>query len=106
MAVTFTHDVLIPDYKLEAPRVVVIRVNDIYGRSVGGGEQTLASSLGISVVDVIEYDPRAYDAPAIAARVAADHPDFVWDVSYLDDGVAIWQALLDGKSTRLNSSHT
>ena len=94
MAVTFTHDVLIPDYKLQAPRVVIIRVNDIYGRSVGGGEQALASSLGISVVDVVEYDPRAYDAPAIAARVAADHPDFVWDVSYLDDGVAIWQALL------------
>ena len=94
MAVTFTHDVLIPDYHLQAPRVVVIRVNDIYGRSVGGGEQALASSLGISVSDVIEYDPRAYDAPAIAARVAADHPDFVWDVSYLDDGVAIWQALL------------
>ena len=94
MAVTFTHDVLIPDYKLQAPRVVVIRVNDIYGQSVGGGEQALASSLGISVVDVIEYDPHAYDAPAIATRVAADHPDFVWDVSYLDDGVAIWQALL------------
>jgi branched-chain amino acid transport system substrate-binding protein len=94
MAVNFTHDVLIPDYKLQAPRVVIIRVNDIYGRSVGGGEQALASSLAISVVDVIEYDPRAYDAPAIAARVAADHPDFVWDVSYLDDGVAIWQALL------------
>src|SRR6266852_2805710 len=94
MAVTFTHDVLIPDYKLQAPRVVVIRVNDIYGRSVAGGEQALASSLGISVVDVIEYDPHAYDAPAIATRVAGDHPDFVWDVSYLDDGVAIWQALL------------
>jgi len=94
MAVAFTHDVLIPDYRLQAPRVVVIRVNDIYGRSVGGGEQALASSLGISVVDVIEYDPHAYDAPAIATRVAGDHPDFVWDVSYLDDGVAIWQALL------------
>src|SRR6266851_6400486 len=50
MAVTFTHDVLIPDYKLQAPRVVVIRVNDIYGRSVAGGEQALASNLGISVV--------------------------------------------------------
>jgi branched-chain amino acid transport system substrate-binding protein len=94
MAVTFTHNVLMPDYKLQAPRVVVIRVNDIYGRSVGGGEQALASSLGINVVDVIEYDPRVYDAPAIAARVAADRPDFLWDVSYLDDGVAIWQALL------------
>jgi branched-chain amino acid transport system substrate-binding protein len=95
MAVTFTHDVLIPEYKLQAPRVAIIRVNDIYGRSVGGGEQALASSLGINVVDVIEYDPHAYDAPAIATRVAADHPDFLWDVSYLDDGVAIWQALID-----------
>src|SRR5260370_41470389 len=94
MAVTFRDDVLIPDYKLQAPRVVIIRVNDIYGRSVGGGEQALASSLGIGVGDVIDYDPRVYDAPAIAARAAADHPDFVWDVSYLDDGVAVWQALL------------
>ncbi len=94
MAVTFTHDVLMPKSKVSSPRVVVIRVNDIYGRSVGGGEQALASSLGISVVDVIEYDPHAYDPAVIAARVSADHPDFAWDVSYLDDGVAIWQALV------------
>jgi branched-chain amino acid transport system substrate-binding protein len=94
MAVNFTHEVLLPTYKLQAPRVVVIRVNDVYGRSVGGGEQTLAASLGLSVVDVIEYDPHAYDAAVIAARVAADRPDFLWDVSYLDDGVAIWQALV------------
>ena len=94
MAVTFTHDVLIRESKVSSPRVVVVRVNDIYGRSVGGGEQALASSLGISVVDVIEYDPHAYDAEAIAARVAAARPDFLWDVSYLEDGVAIWQALV------------
>jgi len=94
MAVTFTRDVLVPTFKLQAPRAVVIWVNDIYGRSVGGGEQSLAASLGISVVDVIEYDPRAFDPGVIAARVAADHADFLWDVSYLDDGVAIWQALL------------
>ena len=94
MAVTFTHDVLVPAYKLRTPRVVIIEVSDVYGRSVGGGEQALAASLGMSVVDVIEYSPYAYDASAIAARVAADHPEFVWDVSYLDDGVGIWQALL------------
>src|SRR5258708_1489838 len=94
MAVNFTKEVLLPTYKLQAPKVVVIRVNDVYGRSVGGGEQTLAASLGLSVVDVIEYDPHAYDAAVIAARVAADRPDFLWDVSYLDDGVAIWQALV------------
>jgi len=94
MAVTFTHDVLLPKMKPVAPRVVVLRVNDIYGRSVGGGEESLARELGIPVVDVIEYDPRVYDAESIAARIAADRPDVLWDVSYLDDGVAIWKALL------------
>jgi hypothetical protein len=94
IAVRFTHEVLVPGAKLKSPTAVVVRVNDVYGRSVGGGEQALAASLGIDVVDVIEYDPHAYDADVIAARVAADRPDFLWDVSYLDDGVAIWSALL------------
>jgi branched-chain amino acid transport system substrate-binding protein len=94
MAVTYTHNVLIPSTKLAAPRVVIVQVNDIYGRSVGGGELTLAHNLGINVVDVVEYDTRTYDPNAIAARVALDRPDFLWDVSYLADGVAIWQDLL------------
>jgi branched-chain amino acid transport system substrate-binding protein len=94
MAVTFTHNVLMPSMKVASPRVVIVRVNDIYGQSVGGGEQALAHDLGIQVVDVIDYDPYAYDPEAIAARIASDRPDFLWDVSYLDDGVAIWQALL------------
>src|SRR6202162_1498827 len=86
MAVTFTHDVLMPHMTPASPRVVIVRVNDIYGRSVGGGEQALAQTLGIRVVDVIEYDPHAYDPQTIAARVAPDRADVVWDVSYLDDG--------------------
>ena len=94
MAVTFTHDVLLPQTKLASPRAVIVRVNDIYGRSVGGGEEALARSMGVQVVDVIEYDPRAFDPDAIAARLGADHADFLWDVSYIDDGVAIWQAVL------------
>ncbi len=44
MAVTFTHDVLVPRMKPATPRVVIVRVNDIYGRSVGGGEASLAQS--------------------------------------------------------------
>jgi len=94
MAVTFTHDVLMPAMKLAAPRAVVVRVNDIYGRSVGGGEEALAKTMGIQIVDVIEYDPNAFVPDVIAARLAADHADFLWDVSYLADGVAIWQAVL------------
>ena len=94
MAVTFTHDVLMPAMKLAAPRAVVVRVNDIYGRSVGGGEEALAKTMGIQVVDVIEYDPNAFVPDVTVARLAADHADFLWDVSYLADGVAIWQAVL------------
>ncbi len=81
MAVTFSHDVLVPDYKLTTPRAVVVRVNDIYGQSVGGGEQDLAQAMGINVVDVVEYNPNAYDANVIALRVAQDRPDFLWDVN-------------------------
>ena len=94
MAVTFTHDVLVPQMKMSVARAAVVRVNDIYGRSVGGGEEALAKTMGIQVVDVIEYDPHAFDAEVIASRLAADRADFLWDVSYIDDGVAIWQALL------------
>jgi branched-chain amino acid transport system substrate-binding protein len=93
MAVTFTHDVLMPRDGLTTPRVAIVRVDDVYGRSVGGGEQQLAQSTGIDVVDVIGYNPNAYDAQVIAARLAADRADYLWDVSYLDDGVAIWRAI-------------
>ncbi len=94
MAVTFTHEVLIPASGLESPRVVVVEVDDIYGHSVGGGEVNLAKQLGIDVVDVIDYNPYAVDADALARRIASDRADFLWDVSYLDDGVAIWQAIV------------
>jgi branched-chain amino acid transport system substrate-binding protein len=93
MAVTFTHDVLMPTMNLAAPRAVIVRVDDIYGRSVGGGEEALAKTMGIQVVDVIDYDPNAFVPDVIAARLAADRADFLWDVSYLNDGVAIWQAV-------------
>ena len=99
MAVMFTHDVLLTGSNLTAPRAAIIRVDDIYGGSVGGGEQELAKSMGINVVDVIEYSPNAFDANVIAARLAQDRPDFLWDVSYLDDGVAIWNAVLRSRLT-------
>ena len=94
IAVTFTHDVLLPQSKNSAPRAAVVRVNDIYGRSVGIGEQELAQKLGINVVEVIEYSPNAFDADVIAARLLQNQVDYLWDVSYLDDGVAIWRAVL------------
>ena len=93
MAVTFTHDVLIPQSGLRAPRVDIVQVSDIYGQSVGGGEAALARQLGIEVVNTISYNPNAFNADGIARQIAGDRADFLWDVSYLDDGVALWQAI-------------
>lgn len=94
-AVKFTDEVLLPAAGL-APgqaRAVIVNVDDVYGRSVADGEQGLAGQVGIPVVDRIEYNANAFDPSRIAARVAADHPDYLWDVSYLGDGVALWRAM-------------
>lgn len=94
-AVRFTSDVLLPAAHLQPAqaRAVIVSVDDVYGRSVGDGEQTLAHQLGITVAARVRYDPYHYDAAAIAAQVAAAHADYLWDVSYLDDGIAIWRAI-------------
>src|SRR5712692_4028695 len=94
MAVTFTHDVLIPASGMRTPRVAIVHVDDIYGQSVGGGELELARQLGINVVDDISYHPNGFNPDDLARRLAADRIEFLWDVSYLDDGVALWQAIL------------
>ncbi len=97
-AVDFTGGFLIPAAGLQpsAVRAVIVSVDDVYGRSVGDGEAARAAALGINVVDRIEYQPNAFDPAQLAARLAADRPDYLWDVSYLDDGIAIWQAVVDG----------
>jgi branched-chain amino acid transport system substrate-binding protein len=94
-AVSFTARVLLPAAGLApaAARAVIVNVDDVYGRSVGDAEQQLAAQLGIPVVDRVQYQVSTLDASQAAARVAAAHPDYLWDVSYVDDGVAIWRAV-------------
>jgi branched-chain amino acid transport system substrate-binding protein len=95
-AVNFTNQVLLPRAGLApaAARAVIVSVDDAYGRSVADGEERLAAQFGIPVVARIDYNPAGYDPAAIAARVAAARPDYLWDVSYIDDGIAIWQAVV------------
>jgi branched-chain amino acid transport system substrate-binding protein len=94
-AVTFTDRVLLPAAGLApaAARAVIVSVDDVYGRSVADAEQQLAAELGIPVVDRVQYQVSTLAATQVAARVAAAHPDYLWDVSYVDDGVAIWRAV-------------
>jgi len=73
---------------------VIVNVNDVYGRSVADGEVAEAAAAGIRVAGRVEYDPGAYDAAAIARSVAAAGADWLWDVSYIDDGIAIWRQVV------------
>jgi len=96
IAVDFTNRVLLPSAGLHPAeaRAIILNVNDVYGRAVADGEAQLAREAGIPVVDRIEYDPRAYGAAAIAQRVFDSHADYLWDVSYITDGIDLWQAML------------
>jgi branched-chain amino acid transport system substrate-binding protein len=97
MAVGFTQQVLLGASGLApaAARVAIVGVDDVYGRSVADAEEAGAREAGMQVVDRVRYSPYAYDPGAIAEEVAAARPDFLWDVSYLADGIAIWRAMLD-----------
>ena len=97
MAVDFTRSVLVPAAGLQpaSTRSVIISVDDVYGRSVGDGEAARAAALGMPVVDRIVYNASAFDAGQVADRLAADRADYLWDVSYIDDGVAIWKAVVE-----------
>jgi branched-chain amino acid transport system substrate-binding protein len=94
-AADFTSAVLVPASGLPPAdaRVVIAAVDDVYGRSVADAEVARAAAQGIHVVDRIDYDPRLVDPNAIAQRLAADRSDYLWDVSYIDDGIAIWRAV-------------
>ena len=94
MAVDFTGDVLAKQAGLRQPTAAIVEVDDVYGRSVADAEASTAASYGIKVVDRVRYSAGAYDAATMVARLAADRPDYLWDVSYLADGVAIWRAVL------------
>lgn len=96
-AVEFVSKVLMPAAKLQPgqAKAVILHVNDVYGESVATGEQQRAAQLGIQVVESVAYDPAAFNATTLAQRLAADKPDYLFDVSYLDDGIAVWRAILD-----------
>jgi len=97
MAVRFTQDVLLgaDHVAAAAARVAIVGVDDVYGASVADAEEAGARASGMQVVARVRYDPHAYSADAIADQVASSRPDYLWDVSYLDDGIAIWKGLLD-----------
>lgn len=98
----FVRDQLAPTLAVGRPlRYAVAYVDDPYGRAVGRGAVDEATSSGQQLVGTFAYDTAATDYADLARRIAASHPDVLFVSAYLDDGVALRQALVAAKTPLL-----
>ncbi len=68
--------------------VAVAYVDDVYGRAVSGGAIEAASAGGV-LAGTFPYDAATADFDDLARRIAGAHPDVLFVVAYIDDGVAL-----------------
>jgi branched-chain amino acid transport system substrate-binding protein len=96
-AVDFVRDGLAPKLgpaARHALRWAVAYVGDVYGRAVAGGAIDEVRATGEPLAGAFSYDPATANYPALAGRIAAVHPDVLFVASYLDDAVALRQAVV------------
>ena len=75
-------------------RYAVSFVDDVYGRSVADGAKAELAARGLDLVGSVGYDLATFDADAVAAKIARLRPDVLFVSAYLDDAVAMRQALV------------
>jgi branched-chain amino acid transport system substrate-binding protein len=75
-------------------RFAVSYVDDVYGRSVGGGALDEMKALGLRSVGTFGYDGQTADMHAVARRIARSKPDVLFVSAYLQDGIALRRALV------------
>jgi branched-chain amino acid transport system substrate-binding protein len=94
-AVSFIRDELSSHLQAGRPlRYAVAYVDDAYGRSVGmGGVDELQSSHQ-DLVGSFPYPAYGTDYNALAAKIGAAKPDVLFVSAYLEDGIALRQAML------------
>jgi ABC-type branched-subunit amino acid transport system substrate-binding protein len=94
-AIDFINAEVAPKLGVTRPlRYAVAYVDDPYGREVGGGAAAEIHKLGKNLVGSFGYDTATVSYPALAARIAAVHPDVLYVSAYIADGVALRRALV------------
>ena len=93
-AIDFVAQGLAPTLARAGPlRWAVAYVDDAYGRAVAAGATAEVSATGQPLVATFAYPPSGADFGALAARIAAAHPDALYVSAYLADGTALRRAL-------------
>jgi len=105
--VAFVRDQLAPLLAGQPRRYAVAYVNDAYGRAVGlGAVDEVNASPGSELAGAFPYDVNSLDPKQLVAQIAATHPDVLFVSAYLDDGIAIRKATIDGQLPLLASVGT
>lgn len=93
-AVDFVSQGLAPQLPHPGPlRWAIAYVDDPYGRAVEAGAAAEVAATGQPLVGSFSYRSTGTDFAALAARIAATHPEALYVAAYLDDGTAMRQAL-------------
>jgi ABC-type branched-subunit amino acid transport system substrate-binding protein len=79
----------------ESLRFGVASVDDVYGDTVARGALDAIDREGLTLAKQWRYDPRTFDADRVARSIAAHRVDVLFVVAYLEDGVALRQAIVD-----------
>jgi ABC-type branched-subunit amino acid transport system substrate-binding protein len=97
-AVDFVATGLAPHLPRPGPfRWAVAYVDDAYGRAVESGATAEVAATGQQMVGTFAYPASGADFTALAARIAATHPDALYVSAYLADGMALRRALAAAK---------
>jgi branched-chain amino acid transport system substrate-binding protein len=96
-AISFVADVLAPRLNRDPStlRWGVSFVRDVYGRSVARGALDELHAYDLPIAGRFGYDPRTADLAAVARRVADARIDVLFVSAYLEDGIALRQALYE-----------
>jgi ABC-type branched-subunit amino acid transport system substrate-binding protein len=78
----------------ENAKYAIVYVDDVYGRAVADGASTEVDKAGARVAVEVPYDLATADYRDIARRVKRAGANALFVVAYLDDGVAIREAML------------
>ena len=75
-------------------RYAVSFVDDVYGRAVADGARAELGARGLNLVGRVGYALETFDADAVARRIERLRPDVLFVSAYLDDAVAMREALV------------
>lgn len=80
-------------------RAAIVYANNAYGESQAKGLEEQAKSSGIDIAVVESYSPTISDAGPVAQKLLSAHPDAIFSVAYVTDGILLARALKAGGST-------